>query len=636
MKRIVIGGPVHQDPARLAEYLQSLASLDTSGLEVDFAFIDDNADAESSALLRSFRPPSGQVMIASGGERLTGYQRNENTHVWTEHLAWRVAGFRNQMIQVTLSGGYDGLFMLDSDLVLHPQTLKCLIEARVDVISEIFWTRWTPTETEAPQVWLTGQYVTFQQKRWEKNLSPDECRRREDEWFAILRRPGVYRVGGLGACTLFSRRTFELGANYNEVPDLEYNGEDRHFCVRAATLGITLYVDTHYPALHLYRNEDLARVPAYRAGMRQRQDEIEALDAFKATLIDWGHSHHETNDGKAGVEGFTSSLREAHAARAEEVARIARETQTVSRMAFLSHVPALIEPGAVAIEAKVLQTGSEGGKPFQDHLTAHALMRREGERWCIDRLEFETKPEAPQAVPFVRKVRDNRVLLSMLVHNEADRYLRQVLSHAASYVDQVLIVDDGSTDDSVEVCREVLAGVPHRIVRLEQSSFHQEHLLRRKQWELALAERSDWILVLDADEIFEDGMRTGIRRLIDQDQYDAIAFRLYDFWDEARYRDDAYWCAHRFHRPFLVRRVPGRPVIWQETDQHCGRFPQDVMHLRMAQSELRLKHLGWASERDRQAKFARYQRLDPDGRFGSAAQYQSILDPQPNLVRFEG
>ena len=29
-------------------------------------------------------------------------------------------------------------------------------------------------------------------------------------------------------------------------------GEDRHFCIRAAALGLSLYVDTHYPAYHIY------------------------------------------------------------------------------------------------------------------------------------------------------------------------------------------------------------------------------------------------------------------------------------------------------------------------------------------------------------------------------------------------
>lgn len=632
MKRILIGGPVHQDPAVLAEYLQSIAELDKQGLTVDFAFIDDNEDPASRALLQAFRPEGCGVAVLPAAPRDTGYERNETTHVWKEQLVWRVAGFRNQMIQHTLANGYDGLFMVDADLVLHPQTLKRLVAAGVDVVSEIFWTRWQPDWSESPQVWNSGQYILYPRERWERNLPLEERQRREQEWFAQLRRPGVYPVGGLGACTLFSRRAFELGAHYGEVPNLEYHGEDRHFCVRAATLGLKLYVDTHYPALHLYRQSDLPRVAGFKAEARARQDAIEALDAFTATLSAWGHSHYETNDGLAGIDGFASGLREGQLARAEEVARIARATQTVSRLNFLTHTATPVEPGVVAVEATALQGGSEGGREYQDHLSVHALVRQTQGRWLIEALEFEPRPEPAPAVPFVRRVRGNRVLLSMLVHNEADRYLRRVLEHAASYVDQVLIVDDGSTDDTVAVCREALAGVPHRIVSLARSTFHQEHRLRRMQWELALAEQTDWILVLDADELFEDGMRTGIRQLVDQDQADAIAFRLYDFWDEGHYRDDALWGAHRYYRPFLVRRLPGQRVAWQETDQHCGRLPRDVMGLTLARSDLRLKHLGWANPRDREAKYERYKRLDPDGKFGIPAQYQSILDATPNLV----
>jgi len=35
---------------------------------------------------------------------------------------------------------------------------------------------------------------------------------------------------------------------------------------------------------------------------------------------------------------------------------------------------------------------------------------------------------------------------------------------------------------------------------------------------------------------------------------------------------------------------------------------------------------------DRLAKYYRYKKLDPDGRYGIKGQYLSILDPKPHLV----
>jgi len=72
-------------------------------------------------------------------------------------------------------------------------------------------------------------------------------------WLERLRRPGLYPVGGLGACTLISRRAIEAGVRYQRIPNLTYWGEDRHFCIRAQALGFDLWADTHCPPRHLYR-----------------------------------------------------------------------------------------------------------------------------------------------------------------------------------------------------------------------------------------------------------------------------------------------------------------------------------------------------------------------------------------------
>lgn len=49
---VLIASPVRQKPAILQEFLWSLAQLETAGLKVAYAFIDDND--EESVLLREF------------------------------------------------------------------------------------------------------------------------------------------------------------------------------------------------------------------------------------------------------------------------------------------------------------------------------------------------------------------------------------------------------------------------------------------------------------------------------------------------------------------------------------------------------------------------------------------------------
>ncbi|HEY3426295.1 MAG TPA: glycosyl transferase family 2, partial [Negativicutes bacterium] len=47
------------------------------------------------------------------------------------------------------------------------------------------------------------------------------------------------------------------------------------------------------------------------------------------------------------------------------------------------------------------------------------------------------------------------------------------------------------------------------------------------------------------------------------------------------------------------------------------------------------QHWGWARPADRLEKFYRYKKLDPKAQYGIKEQYQSILDPKPNLIRWQ-
>jgi len=84
-----------------------------------------------------------------------------------------------------------------------------------------------------------------------------------------LKVPGVYTVGGLGACTLISKRAIQAGVNFKEIYNISFMGEDRHFCIRAVALGFELFVDTHYPAFHIYRLSDLDGLAEFKMRINQ-------------------------------------------------------------------------------------------------------------------------------------------------------------------------------------------------------------------------------------------------------------------------------------------------------------------------------------------------------------------------------
>lgn len=223
------------------------------------------------------------------------------------------------------------------------------------------------------------------------------------------------------------------------------------------------------------------------------------------------------------------------------------------------------------------------------------------------------------------------ITLSMIVRNEENRYLRQALERHRPWIDRAVIIDDGSTDATVGLCRELLDGIPLVLVENAASRFADEVSLRKQQWKETVATDPEWILNLDADEILTSDFGL-VRDLLLSGNEDAIYFRLFDMWSETHYREDEFWQAHAYYRPFLIRYHPGMNYEWKETPQHCGRFPLTIQHWSYGCHAPRVKHYGWAREEDRIRKYERYQALDPEARYGWKEQYESILDQEPRLL----
>lgn len=507
-KRVLVGSPVYQKPEILQEFLTSLKKISRDSISLDYMFVDDNIDQGSSRLLAEFKRENSKVITVLGKEEGI-YLCNDESHHWDDDLMLKVANYKNTIIRYAIDNHYDYLFFADSDLVLYPGLIEHLKKAKKDIVSEIFWSQWHNDRPFEPNVWLFDEYDLVP-KRLGEELSDKEMDIRQTKFLNMLRIPGLYEVGGLGACTLISRKALVKGVSFEPIKNLTIHGEDRFFCIRAAVLGIPLFVDTHYPAYHIYREQDLEGVSSYV-------------------------TKHETD------------------------------------------------------------------------------------------------------LAFVRQYKEsgNKITLSMVVKNEEERYLKRVLSSLKGHIAQAVIIDDGSSDNTVQMCREILSDIPLHIIKNKHSMFASEASLRKKQWTETIKTNPDWILNLDADELLEDGFWDNAQELIDNKNYDFYSFRLYDMWNKTHYREDEYWNAHSVYKTFLMRYQPGFHYTWNEIPQHCGRFPVNTFSFPKAESKFRVKHFGWASQKDREEKHKRYQRLDPDAIYGIKEQYDSIMDMNPTLVHWE-
>ncbi len=235
----------------------------------------------------------------------------------------------------------------------------------------------------------------------------------------------------------------------------------------------------------------------------------------------------------------------------------------------------------------------------------------------------------------VRKSSGNKLTVMMVVRNEAGRYLRQVLEDLSDWVDEIVVLDDASDDDTPSICASC-----DKVVRFERNPLpaftSHEGKLRARLWTMVEETRPDWILAIDADELFEPRMRHEVRDLINQAEYDAVEFRLFDFWGGlTHYRVDGEWNPwSRFVR-LLVRYVPGKRCTWPDVPIHVGRWPLEYRGpLLTFHSDIRVKHLGWARSEEHRAKYEFYRSREIETRGASSKHTESVIAP-PQEVKLE-
>lgn len=115
-----------------------------------------------------------------------------------------------------------------------------------------------------------------------------------------------------------------------------------------------------------------------------------------------------------------------------------------------------------------------------------------------------------------------KISLCMIVKNE-EKYIEQCLRSVASLVDEMIIVDTGSTDNTIEIAKQFN---PKIFEYPWESDFG-----KARNYSLAKA-TGDWILVLDADEslYMEDIQK--LKGILQKTKANGIGLKFHNFIDE--------------------------------------------------------------------------------------------------------
>lgn len=242
-KSVMLFCPVRTSFNVLSVVLNSHARLKGN---IEYVYLDDCDSADSLYLRNRLKGYENVTFLSLDELELKNSDYDNKNHTWTQTATDRIAEIRNAAIShFKYSTACEYLFMVDSDLVLHPDLINHLVRLKADVVSEVFWTKWKTDEPYLPNVWDVHPYV-FQ--------TPDSILR--------LREPGCYPVGGLGACTLFDRQVIEDG-DFHTIPGVALWGEDRHLSIRLSSRGNRLLADTVLTPFHIYREDMVEEAEAW-------------------------------------------------------------------------------------------------------------------------------------------------------------------------------------------------------------------------------------------------------------------------------------------------------------------------------------------------------------------------------------
>ena len=103
-----------------------------------------------------------------------------------------------------------------------------------------------------------------------------------------------------------------------------------------------------------------------------------------------------------------------------------------------------------------------------------------------------------------------------LVKNE-ERYLWYSVMSVIDYVDKVLIWDDASSDNTPEIATEIKNMYPDKVDYRKVNSTQNPLAFTKIRQEMLAATESDWLLILDGDEVWWEDSIKEVRRLIEEE-----------------------------------------------------------------------------------------------------------------------
>ncbi len=183
-------------------------------------------------------------------------------------------------------------------------------------------------------------------------------------------------------------------------------------------------------------------------------------------------------------------------------------------------------------------------------------------------------------------------------------FIKEWLERYETHVDEIVAVDNGSTDGTYEVMK-----AHPKVVQVFQTEAYNEGRDKKLLYEYARTRKPDWCMWLDVDEIFEpEFTRERLQRLMKSKYIDRYAFRRFHFIDREHFAGSRFW---------LNYSAGHDRILWRE--KSSGYFPDYLIDSPIKgingikfYTSYRIKHLGYINNEIVDIKAKIYRALIPE------------------------
>jgi len=241
----------------------------------------------------------------------------------------------------------------------------------------------------------------------------------------------------------------------------------------------------------------------------------------------------------------------------------------------------------------------------------------------------------PTSIPHVifpkklENIPDPKILAMYRIKNE-ERWIEKSLESASEICQQIVVLDDGSTDNTLKICKSFSSVVDiHEQKNLPFDDTRDKNILLK----MGLKCNPDFIMTLDGDEIIMPNMKQILKEdlCILYQQTDVFHVKYLEMREkpnQCRINDTT---TTNFHTPILRMKNQPNDLLYEEMNfpgnLHCTSIPQNAIGQdNIVKSRFKVLHYGLYDEKLRLKKYQHYTKLDPENTefFG----YEHLINPE--------